>query len=205
MAAQLSASTIRLIRMGAILVWVLLAVVSVYYAWAGGTKAAFVSGEDLSLITIREKAERRRNLENPPELDLRDPNSITVPDASEMRRDRPSRVPYPREKSVKNELEPEDSRLKKPYEPGRENRLPPYRGESDSDGPYPRRRYIPGKDSGVGDRGERTGPASKENRTRERTEDKKRERAPSPRVKKGKRSSFYPSRREKSPGFVPPR
>lgn len=217
---------VRLIRLGALLFWLILATVVVFYSWSFGSQATPTSGQDLSLTTIREKIEREKNLKNPPDLDISDRRNITIPDIGELEREASPVIPYlptPRRGNELEEKQPSpsgsQSQSQLPFLGSRVNR----EGEL-----YPPKYYIPEKDSGVGGARESalTGPGQREqgNRFRSthpvgspeisRSEDESEKSSTETRgtptgsvarsPEKDEKKSIYPRSRKGSFGFLPP-
>ncbi|MBX7058107.1 MAG: hypothetical protein K1X75_08560 [Leptospirales bacterium] len=119
--AGLPPAALQIIRLGALLLWLLGAVVVSYFAWNRGGQSAPQRGQDLSLSEIRERVEREQNLHRTGDLNIPDLNEL-VPEQ------RPYRSPYEHEDQRAVDLAGEDSRLQAPAPPqameGRNESLP---------------------------------------------------------------------------------
>lgn len=152
---QLPHGTVQMIRLGAVLFWLILATIAVFYAWRSGADSVPPSGQDLSQVSIREKVERARNLQNPPGLDLRGRESVVIPDTGEFRRGTEDHIPYRPDGRTETSPMKEGDRPKEPFS-GQRPGGPPYAGEDPSI--YPNRGYVPPRDPGAsGTRDSRTG------------------------------------------------
>ncbi len=152
---QLPHGTVQMIRLGAVLFWLILATIAVFYAWRSGADSVPPSGQDLSQVSIREKVERARNLENPPGLDLRGRESVVIPDTGEFRRGTEDHIPYRPDGRTDTRPMKEGDRPKEPFSGERPSGAP-YAGEDPSI--YPNRGYVPPRDPGAsGTRDSRTG------------------------------------------------
>lgn len=135
--ANLPPMVVQVLRLGALLLWLIGAVVVAYLAWNRGSQSAPARGQDLSLSEIRARVEREQNLRRAGDLHIPDLNEL-VPE------ERPYRSPYEHEDQRAVDLAGEDSRLIEAPNPvnqaGRDGPLP-FVGENrlspQSAAPYP--------------------------------------------------------------------
>ena len=139
-------STMQMVRLGAILLWLIMGTIAIFYSWRAGSDSVPSSGQDLSQAGIREKVERERNLQNPPGLDLRSRESVVIPDTGEFRREGEPVIPYRPDGRVETRPLPNGERPKEPFS-GERSSGPPYVGEDPS--AYPNRGYSPPRDAGA--------------------------------------------------------
>lgn len=146
----------QMIRFGALLIWLIMATVVVFFAWQRGAMEAPQSGQDLSMASIRETLTRAENLNKPPDL--------TIPDINDLpAEDRFADLPYERRRRGEG-LAAEDDSMLEPR--GREEQrdpsnLPPYLSDTQSpntDQVFPRNTYKPGRDPGAAGVRERPAP-----------------------------------------------
>ena len=67
---------LQFIRLGALLIWLIIATIVAYMAWQSGAQSAPQMGQELSLATIREKVEREENLRRTGNVILPDLNDL---------------------------------------------------------------------------------------------------------------------------------
>lgn len=150
---------LQLVRLSALLIWLVLATIAIFFSWQRGAMEAPQSGQDLSMAAIREKITRQENLQKPPD--------IVIPQINELPTERRfSDLPYEARQREGRGLAGEDDRLREPYpqqdsmERAPEN-MPPYLGDTGSpntDQVFPRNTYKPARDPGVGGVRERPAP-----------------------------------------------
>ena len=138
--------TMQMVRLGAVLVWLILGTIAIFYAWRAGSDSVPPSGQDLSQASIREKVERERNRQNPPGLDLKTRETVVIPDTGEFRREGEPDLPYRPDRKVETRPLPNGSQPKEPFS-GERPAGPPYVGEDPS--AYPNRGYAPARDPGA--------------------------------------------------------
>ncbi|MEQ9363315.1 MAG: hypothetical protein RIF32_03675, partial [Leptospirales bacterium] len=143
------------IRLGAILVWVVLAGIVAILAWGQGSESAPQMGQELSLAEIKARQQREANLQKP--------QNVRIPDLNELIPERP-REPVQYESPALDRAQPDradpmldaDSR---PIEPRNPVHDPLYQGESLAPRggesapnilPVGPGEYRPAKDAGVG-------------------------------------------------------
>ena len=148
--ASLPPQLLQMIRLGALLVWLIAATIVGFYSWQRGAMEAPQSGQDLSMATIREKITREENLKRP--------DDITIPELQELTPENElAELPYDRLRRREGRgLAGEDDRLREPETgPGgrvEEGNAPPFLGDTQSSsnaGAFPRNIYKPGRDPGA--------------------------------------------------------
>ncbi len=114
MVAGMSSSTLQIVRLGGLLVWLIIATIIVTIAWSHGSESVPPSGQDLSMQTIREKIQKEKNLKNPPRMDIGGGRSVTVPGIGELSKNDPTgRSFYPARRKG-NELSGDGNRKQYP-------------------------------------------------------------------------------------------
>ncbi|HMU83933.1 MAG TPA: hypothetical protein PKE49_05425 [Leptospiraceae bacterium] len=123
MTAKLPPNVLRLIRLGAILVWTVGATVVVFFSWKKGQDATPAQGQDLSIATIKERVQKEEN--------RRIRGDVTVPDLGEFLPESSSPdLPRQRKENHKQGLSGVDDRLIDPENPiEKPSALPPFLGE----------------------------------------------------------------------------
>lgn len=149
---MLPASALRMIRLGALLAWLIAATVVVFFSWQVGSKSVPASGQDLSMAVIREKVAREKNLKNPPPPEISSPEKIIIPDTGEFPQESMPDIPYPIQKRGENPLEGESPEFLEKIPQYKVKEGPVYQGEGADSGfiLYPPKEHIPEKDAGVG-------------------------------------------------------
>ncbi len=136
---------LQILRLSALLFWLVAATIVAYYAWQRGAGAAPQMGQDLSLSEIKERVEREQNLHRQGDLAIPDLNEL-IPE------ERGYESPFEREPVRAADLAGEDARLIEPENPvsnpGGRGPLP-FAGESNLS-PGDVRGYVPDRDAGVG-------------------------------------------------------
>ena len=140
---------LQFIRLGALLLWLVIATIVAYVAWQSGAQSAPQMGQELSLATIREKVEREENLRRTGNVILPDLNDL-VPERRRERSDVFDPESPPRIGLDNPGLAGEDIEMMEPESPPGNNggdELPPFVGEDARLSPP---RYAPERDQGVG-------------------------------------------------------
>lgn len=136
---------LQILRLSALLFWLVAATIVAYYAWQRGAGAAPQMGQELSLSEIKERVQREENLHRQGDLAIPDLNEL-IPE------ERGYESPFEREPERALDLAGEDSRLMEPENPvnnpGGQGPLP-FAGESNLS-PGDVRGYVPDRDAGVG-------------------------------------------------------
>ncbi|MCB1326039.1 MAG: hypothetical protein H7A21_17700 [Spirochaetales bacterium] len=140
---------LQFIRLGALLIWLIIATIVAYMAWQSGAQSAPQMGQELSLATIREKVEREENLRRTGNVILPDLNDL-VPERRRERSGAFDPESPPRIGLDNPGLAGEDIEMLEPESPPRSrgtDELPPYVGDDARLSPP---RYAPERDQGVG-------------------------------------------------------
>jgi len=116
-------NVLRMIRLGALLLWVVLGTVIVFFSWRSGQDSTPPQGQDLSIATIRERVQKEEN--------RRRSGDVTVPDLKEFFPETNSPdLPTQTKKQTKPGLSGVDDRLIEPQNPIEQpSALPPFLGE----------------------------------------------------------------------------
>ncbi len=116
-------SILQMIRLGALLLWLVLGTLVAIFAWTTGTKRAPQSGQDLSLADLRERMQREKN--------EKAGSPVTIPDIGEfVDEERKEKMPFKTEKERSHGLAGADNKLIEPENPIRgSGELPPFLGD----------------------------------------------------------------------------
>ncbi len=123
MTSKIPPNVMRLVRLGAILVWAVLGTVVVFFSWRKGQDATPAQGQDLSIATIKERVQREENRRNS--------GDVTVPDLREFLPETNSPdMPGQKRPNRRAGLSGVDDRLIEPDNPiEKPSSLPPFIGE----------------------------------------------------------------------------
>lgn len=121
--AKLPPAVIQMIRLGSLLIWLILGTIVAIFAWSTGTRRAPQSGQDLSLVELRERIQREKN--------EKAGAPVTIPDIGEfVDEERSDKMPFKTEKRKEKGLAGSDNKLIEPENPIRgSGELPPFLGD----------------------------------------------------------------------------
>ena len=160
---RMPANTARMIRLGAIGAWFILATIVIFKTWSYGSESVPSSGQDLSFVRLREKIEREKNLKNPPELNIAERSKVTIPDTGELINEN-STIPFNINRKKSSDVVGESNKPIEPKTPDRTRKGPAFIGEDNrTPGLFPHKKYLPDKDRGVGGVRQKKIPGEKSN------------------------------------------
>lgn len=140
----------HMIRLGALLAWLILATVATFLSWQSGVDSAPELGQELSLSNIKEEIARKNNLKKTGDIVLPDLNDLIREKRKNLNSDLPQETRHEKDNLIKPEMEKiEPQNPVRSFNDKDKTEGPVFHGETHNP-IIQNNNYLPKKDQGSG-------------------------------------------------------